>query len=72
MKQALLRAGDYPACCAHCAHGVTVDGDNEVLCPHNGVMQPDDTCGKYRYDPLKRKPQRQKIDTDFKPEEFML
>ena len=72
MKQKLLRAKDYPPCCAHCAFGVTVEGDAEVLCRHNGVMRPDDSCASYVYDPLKRKPKRQKFDVDYKPEEFTL
>ncbi len=72
MKQKLIRPKDYPACCAHCAFGNTVDGDDEVLCPRNGVMRPDDRCGKYIYDPLKRKPQRQVIDKDYAPEDFAL
>ena len=72
MKQKLFRPKDYPPCCALCAVGVIVDGDTEVLCPYNGVMQPDDRCGEYCYDPLKRKPKREKIETDYKPEEFSL
>ena len=72
MKQKLTRAKDYPACCRNCAFGNTVDGDTEVLCARNGVMQPEDKCNRYVYDPLKRKPLRQVIDTDYKPEEFEL
>ena len=41
MKQKLTRAKDYPACCRNCVFGNTIDGDTEVLCARNGVMQPD-------------------------------
>ena len=72
MKQPLIRAKNYPPCCAHCAKGFTVEGDTQVLCSRNGVMQPDDKCGKYVYDPLKRKPLRQTLAADYTPEDFSL
>ena len=49
-----------------------IEGDTEVLCSRNGVMQPEDKCRGYVYDPLKRKPLRQMIDIDYQPEEFEL
>ncbi len=72
MRQKLTRAKDYPKKCANCAFGSTVEGDTEVLCSRNGVMQPDDCCSKYTYDPLKRKPQRQTLGSDYSPEDFAL
>ena len=72
MKQKLVRPKDYPACCAYCAFGNTVEGDKDVLCVRNGVMQPNDCCGKYIYDPLKRKPLRQTISSDYSEEDFKL
>ena len=72
MKQKLTRAKDHPKKCAHCAFGRTVEGDTDVLCARNGVMQPDDCCSKYTYDPLKRKPLRQTIASDYSAEDFAL
>jgi len=72
MRQKLTRAKDYPKKCANCAFGSIVEGDKDVLCVRNGVMQPDDCCSKYLYDPLKRKPRHQTIDMDYQPEDFAL
>ncbi|MBR3552726.1 MAG: hypothetical protein IKN72_04980 [Clostridia bacterium] len=72
MKQKLLNERDEAPQCALCIHGTIVDGDDEVLCPRYGVMKPDGACRKYRYDPLKRKPQKAKLNTDFDPSDFAL
>lgn len=42
--------------CALCEIGrLTADGKN-ILCEKKGVMELDDKCGKFKYDPLKREP----------------
>lgn len=43
--------------CGYCARGVPLE-DGQVACPKKGVMSPGDSCGKFRYDPLKRVPPR--------------
>ncbi len=72
MKQKLTRGKAYPRKCAHCAFGSIVEGDKEVLCTRNGVMQPDDCCSKYQYDPLKRQPKRQTLASGYSEEDFAL
>ncbi len=53
--------------CALCEFGrVSADGKS-VFCEKKGVMEPDDKCGRFRYDPLKREPklpQKQSFSAD--------
>ena len=67
----------YILTCAHVISNgtrftVTTNDGKEVLCRRMGVMQPDSFCKKFRYDPLKRKPQTVKIQSNFKEEDFSL
>lgn len=43
--------------CDYCERGTPL-GENKVLCIKKGVMSPDSSCRKFRYDPLKRTPPR--------------
>ena len=59
--------------CAYCKRGVTLDED-QILCARKGVVEPSGSCRSFRYDPLKRVPQRPVV-TNFshlKKEDFML
>lgn len=40
----------------------------EILCSKRGVTSVRDSCRKYKYDPLKRVPERVKISDNYKPE----
>lgn len=72
MKQKLFNKKKYAPECSSCFHGrMTADGES-VLCVKNGIMMPDHKCGSYRYDPLKRKPKRQRNLGQFSPEDFKL
>ena len=43
--------------CAYCAKGRTLD-DEQVICYKKGVVAPEDHCGSFEYDPLRRVPPR--------------
>ena len=43
--------------CAYCAHGSAVN-EREVACSRRGVVDGNDHCGHFRYDPLGRVPPR--------------
>ena len=58
MKKKLLGHHVEPMC-RYCQFGTRVAGSDTVLCPKKGVTDKDDSCKKFRYDPLKRKPQPQ-------------
>ena len=49
-------SNDSARVCANCEKAsLLVDGDS-VLCSKNGVVPAGETCRKYKYDPLKRRP----------------
>lgn len=50
---------DYPARCAWCSHGVMSADGAHVFCKKKGVMEADDRCRRYDYDPLRRIPRAQ-------------
>ena len=44
--------------CEYCMQGrLSADGES-VLCPKKGVMDKDFSCKKFKYDPLKRVPEK--------------
>jgi len=59
--------------CEYCEYGLkSPESGEEILCVNKGVVKPDYVCRKYKYDPMKRTPKRQKIDTDFTPDDFKI
>lgn len=59
--------------CAYCARGRTLD-ESQVACVKRGIVKPEEHCGAFVYDPLRRVPPRpKKLDTDrLKREDFEL
>ncbi|MBR4868126.1 MAG: hypothetical protein IKU10_03130, partial [Clostridia bacterium] len=56
MKNQAFVSEEYRKACRYCEWGrLSFDG-SAVLCPKKGVVEPDDVCRKYVYDPLKREP----------------
>lgn len=47
-------------CCSYCVNGNKIS-DDEVICVKKGIVTTGDCCGKFVYDPLKRKPSRPAI-----------
>lgn len=45
--------------CAHCVHAGKID-DTTCICARRGIVSADGKCHKFKYDPLKRIPVRQK------------
>ena len=54
----LFRKKIEPAC-AYCARGTRLDED-QILCAKKGVKTPDQKCRKFKYDPTKRIPSKEK------------
>ena len=52
-----LFRNDIPPSCSTCAHAVRLT-DTEMLCRRCGAVSEGYRCRRYRYDPLKRVPQR--------------
>jgi hypothetical protein len=49
--------------CEYCRFGNLID-DDHVICVKRGVVGSDDACRRFRYDPLKRRPE---IQPAFRP-----
>lgn len=45
--------------CQNCQHGTKIDED-KILCTRKGVVSCDGKCWKFKYDPCKRIPMKQK------------
>lgn len=72
MKQKLFNKKEYIKTCSNCLFGETAQDNSSIMCSKKGVREPDDYCRRYKYDPLKRVPEKITINTDYSPEDFML
>ena len=61
-----------PRSCSYCVYGKKSLIGNEILCKKHGVTELRDSCRHYKYDPLKRIPERIKIADNYTPEDFSL
>lgn len=58
--------------CEYCVYGTCSDFSNEVLCLKRGITDRKDSCRRYKYDPLKRDPNRARISQNYSSEDFVL
>ena len=58
---------DLPHACSYCVYGRESLFSGEILCSKRGVTSVRDSCRKYKYDPLKRVPERVKISAIISP-----
>ena len=72
MKRKLTEKKKYAAVCENCLHGRLSPDEETVLCIKKGIVQPDGTCRRYSYDPLKRRPKKPLIVQQADPSEFEL
>lgn len=63
---------EIPPACEYCIHGRQSEYSDEIFCAKRGVVEKRDSCRKYRYDVLKRTPQKPLAAGEFKPEDFEL
>ncbi|MGM9589995.1 MAG: hypothetical protein ACI3V0_07480 [Faecousia sp.] len=45
--------------CAYCVHGTRLE-DGQILCTKKGLKSEEDKCFRFRYDPCKRLPKKEK------------
>ncbi len=72
MKQKLFNKKNYTKCCANCFYGRMPKDKLSVLCEKKGIMRLDDTCKGYKYDPLKRIPNRLILSGNYTEDDFKL
>lgn len=51
----MLFKKDIEPRCAYCKRGAVLDEDR-VMCMKKGIVSSADSCGRFKYDPLKRVP----------------
>lgn len=71
MRRKLIGQNIEPKCC-YCKFGQMAPNNNNVLCIKKGIMNTDDKCRKYIYDPLKRVPVRMPDLQKFTEDDFRL
>lgn len=59
-------------CCRYCQFGENTKDNTLILCPKNGVMNPESNCKKFIYCPLKRIPKRARPLQQFSQSDFDL
>lgn len=63
---------DLPKKCEYCLNATPLGSNNEMVCKIRGIVNSDDLCRRYKYDPLKREPKKQIISSDYSPEDFII
>ncbi len=58
--------------CFWCMHGRKSEFSDEVFCKKHGVTTKLDACRHYKYDPLKRTPNKVKPLGDFSADDFSI
>ena len=63
---------DITPACKYCVYGKDCVGIEKTLCEKKGVVEPDHRCAAFRYNALRRKPQRLKPAEKFEQSDFSL
>ncbi len=58
--------------CEYCVHGKHLEYTDEVFCTKKGFVNKFSKCIKYKYDPLKRKPDGTTVSSGFTADDFKL
>jgi len=70
MKKKLLNKNKYPPKCEYCAKGRLSPNGENVLCKKKGIVEKDDCCSSYKYDVMKRVPDRQPLVDEIDPADY--
>ena len=63
---------DIVASCSYCTHGRISPNKESVLCKKSGFVDIDYSCRRFKYDPLKRQPQRPRTISIFDEVDYSL
>lgn len=58
--------------CEYCIHARIPEDRSEALCSKKGVVPLDYSCKKFKYDPIKRVPQKITLQSIFTQEDFSI
>ena len=71
MKRKII--GNVEPKCIYCKNGTLTADGKKILCTKVGILDTDACCKKFRYDPLKRVPEKPApVLSGFTPEDFEL
>ena len=70
--QKLIDKKRFDARCEYCRHARIPEDRSIILCAKKGVVDFSDSCRHYKYDPLKREPNRVKLADNYTAEDFKL
>ncbi len=72
MKQKIIDNKKYSKQCSNCFFGRTPKDKDSVLCEKKGIVEPDSKCRHYKYDPLKRVPDKIVLRAEYNEDDFKL
>lgn len=56
----MLFRKDIEKSCSYCVHSASTMDSSVVICSKKGMVPSDDSCRRFKYDPLKRVPLKAK------------
>ena len=71
MANTFFRRNMIPKC-IYCSRGIRCKETDLIVCPKRGVINIEDNCKKFRYDPLKRCPEQIKKPEEYSEEDFKI
>jgi len=71
MGNIFLRRNIMPKC-IYCGRGRRCKDTDLVVCPKRGIVNIEDNCRSFKYDPLKRCPEQMKKSKQYSPEDFKI
>lgn len=72
MRKNIINSHERTPACRICSHGILSPDGESVLCVKTGIRQLDSSCRSFKYDPLKRVPERAPTAGGFTKEDFEL
>jgi len=58
--------------CEYCKHSKSYMVEEEILCKYKGVVNYTDSCRKFKYDILKRQPQKVRQGENYSSDDFVI
>jgi len=58
--------------CKYCRYARGLNFTKGIICIKKGISEPDAYCRYYKYDPLKRQPERIILKNDFSKDDFTI
>lgn len=71
MVKVMIFSKDIIPMCLYCEHGTKIIATDDIICQRKGIVKPDFSCKKFKYNPINRIPPKKTIvSNDFSKEDF--